>query len=121
MRGLVSATELRVRLGESLDFLGFRCSASKMSTASSGRVRTHEATFPQGLLHNRFFMLEAVGIIRATVGASGSLSWEERPWGFVLWATAGVLSVEFLDHGLCARHQAGAEFSRDYGPTWGCP
>lgn len=73
-----------------------------MSTASSGLVRTHKATFLQGLLHNRLFILEAAGIIRVTVGASGSLSWEECPWGFVLWAT-----MEFLDHGLCARYHAG--------------
>lgn len=41
------------------------------------------------------------------MGASGSFSWEECPWEFVLWATAGVLSVEFPDRGLCARHRAG--------------
>lgn len=78
---LVSATELRVTLGESLNFLSFRCSTSKMSTASSGLVRTPEATFLRGLLHNGLFMLEAAGIIRATAGASGSLSWEACPWG----------------------------------------
>lgn len=61
------------------------------------------------------------------MGASGSLSWE-CPWGFVvlkafvLWATGGVLCT-VSDHGLCARHHAGAEFSgtRDCGPTRGCP
>lgn len=59
---------------------------------------------------------------RATVGASGSLS--QKPLkvcgleGLCPLGTAGVLSLEFPDHWLCARHHAEAGFSgrRD----WGC-
>lgn len=52
------------------------------------------------------------------MGASRSFSWEEWPWGFVLRAAEGVLSMEFLGLGLCVRCHAGAGFLRgDCGPT----
>lgn len=102
---LVPAAELCVTSGEALNFSELQVLPCEMATALSGLVMANESTFLQGLAHNRFFVLEAAGIIGVRGVREGNCGSLRKP--LLGGVSVGICALEGLcplGHRRCARY-----------------